>query len=125
METPMGDLGHNATPTPSGENANEAKSDVEESADAVPVAVTEQDITIDEDQDRSVIPSAEGAESKSQHKLAEAAESNSADEAHPIEELLQSEVAAHGVQIEGSISLEAENKFAESSVMEQNAADSA
>jgi hypothetical protein len=90
----------------------------------VPVAGTERDITIDEDQDRPVISSVEGPESESQHELAEAAESISTDGAHPIEELLQSDVATDGVQIEGSISLEAENKFAESSVMEQNAADS-
>jgi hypothetical protein len=124
METLIGDLVKNVTPTPSPESGNEAKSDVEESGHAVPVAGTERDITSDEDQNRPVIPSTEEPESKSQHELAEAAESISTDGAHPVEELLQSEVVADGVQIEGSISLEAENRFAESSVMEQNAADS-
>jgi hypothetical protein len=38
--------------------------------------------------------------------------------------LLQSEGAGDGIQIEGGISLEAEDKFSESSVTEQNAADS-
>jgi hypothetical protein len=74
-ETLMSYPVQNVTPTPSPESGNEAKSDVEESAHAVPVAGTERDITIDEDQDRRVIPSAEGRESESQRELAEATES--------------------------------------------------